>query len=851
MQKQELFLRHILLPTGHMLNNPNHSSLNANASSQGTPVWQSGWIEELWNQLENGSFNGIGNVVVDEDIVGSEQQILADLSAIDRMLIGTRDIQQMLEEVRDFAAQNRNYLNNPAGVDALPGTNFAVEAQRAAASLQEVMQYVQSQGLPDLTAEIDTLKFDPVALPGEKANLSITLKNEGGLRVRHAVTAKIYAQAQSREPFGEPSGETAAPPGPVEIGSLNFGKLKLSPGDSRRVTTAVELPDNLAPGDYNIFVVVDSDGNVPEANEANNIVVAAGTQTVAWQFGNVGGENKALTLRDHDGDRIRFQLQGDGYGEITEVDGVRQLTVYGTTDRSEVVIKANGNGHTLGDISIAGDLKRFDDSDTDLTGNLSVDGSLATLKLDDVSDAQITIGQGSHPERKVDIDLGDVNNLNLRSELRIDKLDAVSWTASADSNNLLVAPNVREIKVKGDFDANLDIAGDLKTVRVQGSAAGIWQIDGDSRLIKAGGTTTDWSVSVGGNLNYLYIQSALQGTVAAENIKRAFVKGDLNNAKLLIGTDLGSDGVAGGGDDSYDKGTLDALVVYGNIVSSVVGVGLDPRDDDFTNGNERLIEGSRIRGINIRGTVSDDSLLAAAIWPRRTWINRQRVNPETDDRFLTLAKVPTDAAAPVVTLSLAEDTGDTTDQITSVATIVGTVADESEVVVLKAGFGETPISDYVDISEYLQDGSFTLDAAALATVFGEPLTDGSYQLNIVAEDVFGNLSEPTSYSYTLDSEGPALLVTELQTAGSEAGLLRLVGSVNEAVTVAVTLLDAEPLEFTVASGAFEQSLQALPTEAGDYTLGITLTDVAGNTTQTTLDFTIEPADNEAPIVTLS
>ncbi|MEL6554066.1 MAG: peroxidase family protein [Cyanobacteria bacterium J06621_11] len=841
-----------------MLNNSSHtSSLNASSSSEGTQVWQSGWIEELCNQLENGTFNGLGNVVVDDDITGTEQQILSDLSAIDRMLVGTQDIQQMLSEVRDFAEQNRNTpLNNPANFDSLTGTNYDAQAHQAATSLTEVLQYVQSQGLPDLTAEIGSLNFDDVALPGEQANLSITLKNEGGLSTRHAVTAKIYAQAQSGStPIEEP-------PSPIEIGSLNFGNLKLSPGRTRTVTTRIELPDNLAPGDYNIFVAIDTDGNVPEANEANNIVVASQTQTVAWQFGNIDGKNRVLNLSDTDGDNIRFQLKGNGYGEIAQVNGVRQLSVYGTTDQSEVVIKGNGDGHILGNILIDGNLKRFYGNTTDLTGNLTVTGSLDTLKLDDVSNAQINIGdQGiddNGPNRKVDITLGDVNNLTLSSAVAIDDFDAASWTTSGDGNNQLHAPEIRELDIKGDFSADVVVAGDLKTAKVAGSASGIWTIGGDNRLTKLGATTADWSLAVDGQLNYLDVQSTLQGTIATDKIKRVFIGGDLNNVKLLVGADLGADGVLGGDNDIYNSGEIEEFIVNGNIFSSVIGAGLDPRDSAFTNGNERLVAGGRIRKLTVRGNVSDDSLFAAESWPKKSRIGGQIVDPETDARFLTVAKVITDIEAPVVTLQLASDTGSADDDITSVATLVGTVSDQNDIVQLQLALttatDTAPLADrYVDASQHLDAGSFTLDSTALAAVLGQPLTDNRYTLSALATDSFGNVSDPVSYSYTFDQTGPALLVSDVQTTATAEGNIRLIGSVDEAVTATVTLSDNDeaPLSFDIAVGTFEQSLQTVPTAPGDYTLNITLTDVAGNQTQTTQTFSVAPLDDEAPVVTLA
>ncbi|MBE9061400.1 putative Ig domain-containing protein [cf. Phormidesmis sp. LEGE 11477] len=623
-----------------MLGNSNSGAFES-TSSQSSAIWQSGWIDELWNQLENGTFNGIGNVVIDEDVTQTEQQILSDLAVIDRMLVGNKEIQQLLSDVRDFADQKHtafgNYLGRNPGIDTLTGSRFASPAYQAATSLTEVMQYVQSQGLPDLSAEVSTPTFDEVALPGEKANLSITLKNQGGLRTRHPVTVKIYAQAQS----GAGSSENS----PLEIGALNFDNLKLKPGQDRRVSTSVQLPDNLAPGDYSIYVAVDSNNNVPESNEANNIVVAATDQTVAWQFGNLGDENKVLTLRDEDGDLIRFQLKGDGYGEITEQQGVRQLTLYGTTERSEVVIKSSGNGHVLGGVVVNGDLKRLDAQNTDLEGNLTITGAIEKLELDDVSNAQITIGQGSNSNRQVDIALGEVTNTSLRSDVSIKGLKAATWTASPDAAALLVAPEIKELDIRGDFDTNLAVAGSINTIKVKGTASGIWRVGQNNRLTRLeSSTTSDWSLSVGGSLNYLDVQADLQGTVAAASMKRAYVRGDVSGAKLLIGADLGADGVVGGDDDTYNEGELKELIVGGSVLSSVIGVGLDPLTTNFTNGDGQLITTGKIGLVDVKGTVSDDSLFAAEHFTQDIEIGEQTVSAEVDSRFLLPSKVTVDAS---------------------------------------------------------------------------------------------------------------------------------------------------------------------------------------------------------------
>lgn len=126
---------------------------------------------------------------------------------------------------------------------------------------------------------------------------------------------------------------------------------------------------------------------------------------------------------------------------------------------------------------------------------------------------------------------------------------------------------------------------------------------------------------------------------------------------------------------------------------------------------------------------------------------------------------------------------------------------------LKAGFGDIPAEQYVDILSSLQDGSFTLDAAVLEGILGQPLSDGSYTLNVIAEDSAGNASQPVAFQFTLDTAGPtALSLVSPVAGGTHSGHVHLVGSAEEAVTVDARLNGAAAETFSLAAGEFDQLL---------------------------------------------
>ena len=93
-----------------------------------------------------------------------------------------------------------------------------------------------------------------------------------------------------------------------------------------------------------------------------------------------------------------------------------------------------------------------------------------------------------------------------------------------------------------------------------------------------------------------------------------------------------------------------------------------------------------------------------------------------------------------VDVGLMNDTGaSATDGITIDPTIMGTVTDEEGIAGLRAGFGNTPQADFVDISDRLDgNGKFVLNTAQLRTLNGGSLADGAYTLTVVADDGAGN-----------------------------------------------------------------------------------------------------------------
>ena len=138
-----------------------------------TAIWQSEWIDALWEQLTSGTYSGIGNVVTSEDITQREARLKSDLDALDQML-GTDAgaVGQSLLEIKSYALSSSSNSKKDPLTGSLP----------MARSLADVMRYVYDQGLPDLVAEIGSSNLSAIATAGDAGQLAVTLRNQGGLK---------------------------------------------------------------------------------------------------------------------------------------------------------------------------------------------------------------------------------------------------------------------------------------------------------------------------------------------------------------------------------------------------------------------------------------------------------------------------------------------------------------------------------------------------------------------------------------------------------------------------------------------------------------------------------------------
>ncbi|MEO0354940.1 MAG: Ig-like domain-containing protein, partial [Cyanobacteria bacterium P01_A01_bin.3] len=237
------------------------------------------------------------------------------------------------------------------------------------------------------------------------------------------------------------------------------------------------------------------------------------------------------------------------------------------------------------------------------------------------------------------------------------------------------------------------------------------------------------------------------------------------------------------------------------------------------------------------------------------------VHSKGDIRFtqdITVVAAPAgplpDTVAPVLNAGLSNDTGrDDADGITSDPSISGVVIDDGEVGGLVARFANGLSTEFVDVSSSLQaDGSFNFTPAQLATIYGGELPDGTLVLQLLAQDSWGNLSQPVQMIFELDRVAPEAEAPDLVGGGTSgdgygttnAEIVRF--SIDAEIGSQIRLTMPFEGDRLVAEGVATEATTVLAAEGleeGYLDIVATVIDAAGNTA--TSDYLSFIVDREA------
>ncbi len=311
--------------------------------------------------------------------------------------------------------------------------------------------------------------------------------------------------------------------------------------------------------------------------------------TVApWEFGNVPGnkKNTKFTAPDVCGVSVTFGLTGGGYGEIVGDANFDQVNLYSTGDKSQLTITAKTET-SVGDINDVNSLKSITAKTTNLRGNITIGGSLASLIINDVNnstDHTITVGPSSKSKATVSLSFDRVADLALNSQTPIKAISATEWLAgeiNAPSIGAIATKGNKKLKIAGDLDVNVALGTSAGTIKTAGTLSGEWNCNTIKGVSALNITSATLNLDQEPNLKVL----ALGGLTVKNHITNSQIISDGNIGTINAGAMINSvcfagikDGVTGLPDPSVD------INVSASIKSiTVKGVKKDP--NSFINSN--------------------------------------------------------------------------------------------------------------------------------------------------------------------------------------------------------------------------------------------------------------------------
>ncbi len=552
-------------------------------------------------------------------------------------------------------------------------------------------------------------------------------------------------------------------------------------------------------------------------------------------------EGQPLTVADGDGTEVTFTLNGAGTGEVSATAEGFDVSVTGSTTASALAVTTTGGDGraNLHNLNVTESLQSFSGATLDLTGDILVSGTLATLNLGNIGAAhQATIlGTGV----ALQFIAGNVVDLSMNVASPIASLNVQSWQDLDGVRDVIRAPSIGTLVSAGNFNASLDLTGaatgfTLTSATIGGMVnGGQWSITGRVNQVVAQSTGADWRLNASSAISLINVAQTLSGQISAPSMQLIQVGGDLNHATIWAGANLGTDVALGGtglAADVFTKGTLARLRVTGKVIESQIYVGVDPKNGVFNDGDDQIVPGSGIQELIVGQTIDGASKVIAGVLPATVRVNGATVPATT---LPSIENQPQDTVAPVVSAALTNDTGAGPDDgLTRDPAVNGTVAELGTIAQLRARLDATPA--FTDVTGKLQpDKSFVLDGATLNALAGGTLQQGPHVLHLQAVDGGGNVGS-VDLAFTLDTQGPAAPAFDLA-AGSDtaptgdqqttAASVTLEGT-TEALAV-VRLLATGAQTTADGSGAFHFDGVALALGANAFT--VRATDSAGNSTE--------------------
>ncbi|WP_147198929.1 Ig-like domain-containing protein [Pantoea sp. CCBC3-3-1] len=306
---------------------------------------------------------------------------------------------------------------------------------------------------------------------------------------------------------------------------------------------------------------------------------------------------------------------------------------------------------------------------------------------------------------------------------------------------------------------------------------------------------------------------------------------------------------------------LDTAIDVGLIVNTVAG-------DDIVNATEA------VQGFNVTGSVPDATTAVvvtfngtsypATVGANGLWtaaIPASALDGLADgDYLVSVTATPATGGAITVPATITLDTALPTFTVAAVSgdSFLNTAEQGQPLDITGTGTAGDSVRVTLNGSVYTAtvdaDGNWTVTVPDTALI---ALTNGSYPLNVTVTDPAGNTATQSS-TLAVDLTAPLLTVNPLSgdnilNAEEQSQPLTVSGTAENGAAITVTL---EGVDYTATAAANGQWSVAIPTADllaltnGDYTLTVTATDAAGNTTTQDSTLTVVADANTLPVLTV-
>jgi hypothetical protein len=258
----------------------------------------------------------------------------------------------------------------------------------------------------------------------------------------------------------------------------------------------------------------------------NNIAVAGGPDGLVMIQGMRTLTNQSVTFLDDNNVTVTLAITNGSINVLTtgfKAGNIISLQFISSSPTTTLTITTpSGKFTTAGDITDAiGSLKSLVAKTTDVTGNISVLGSLETLTVHDMtgsSQRTVTVSNDSSVARKSNASLAvtmhNVTDVGLNSLVPLSSLTLTNWTDTG-ADDQIDAPSIGTLTVTGALGAGVVLNGagsprqTLVTAKVGSISNDSWKIHGDVGAITVTGSVSNWALTGNGVDNDLGIITSL------------------------------------------------------------------------------------------------------------------------------------------------------------------------------------------------------------------------------------------------------------------------------------------------------------------------------------------------------